>query len=118
MSVFVIADPGAAHCMELDIAKELTRAVAESGADAVKWQVYRADTLYVPSAYHDIVKQYEFPLAWLPILAAEAERCGIEFMASAFSKELYDAVDPFVKRHKIASLESGDNELIAHVVSK
>jgi len=118
MSVFVIADPGAAHCMSLDIAKQITRAVAWAGADAIKWQVYRADSLYVPGAFHDIVERYEFPLEWLPILAAQAERHGLEFMASAFSKELYDAVDPYVKRHKIASLESGDDDLIAHVVSK
>lgn len=118
MSVFIIADPGAAHLMDLETAQRLTIAVAEAGADAIKWQVYRADSLYVPGEYHDIVKRFEFPLEWLPVLAAAARWCDIEFMASAFSKELYDAVDPYVKRHKIASLESGDDELIAHVVAK
>lgn len=127
MTAFVIADPGADHMGSLDRMVMAIRAAKDAGADAIKPQLYRADSIYAPGVraeqqygpedLRDIIRRYEMPLEWLPVLKGYADAIGIEFMCSAFSKELYDAVDPYVKRHKIASLEAGDADLVRHVIA-
>lgn len=72
-----------------------------SGADAVKFQLYTHKSLYGFSG--DIAGKLD--AAWLPDLKAQCDRVDIDFMCSAFSPELVAAVDPFVKRHKVASSE-------------
>ncbi len=53
------------------------------------------------------------PYEMIPPLGAEyCEKNNIEFMASAFSKNDFLAIDPYVKRHKIASYEIGHIRLI------
>ena len=100
-------------------AMELIECAAAAGVDACKFQLFRADDLYPKDSEHwHTVKPLEMPLEWLPILSAECQNRGIEFMCSAFSEAMVDAVDPWVKRHKIASLEATDKSLIRHVVSK
>lgn len=114
---FIIADPGADHMGELGRMYALFDAAKYAHADAVKPQLYRAESLYADESMRAKVRQYEMPLEWLPLLAEYAKRIGIEFMCSAFSKDLYDKVDPYVSRHKIASLEAGDLDLVRHVVA-
>lgn len=93
------------------------------GADVVKFQAYNEKALYgfkperVNSIFaalnSDLARMKRFlesephalPLEWLPKLKEKADACGIEFMCSAFSPELIDAVNPFVNRHKVASAE-------------
>lgn len=115
---FVIADPGADHLGRLDRMLRLFDAAKSAGADAIKPQLYRADSLYdeVCSAERAAVSEYEMPLVWVPVLKEYADSIGIEFMCSCFSPSLYDAVDPYVLRHKIASLEAGDLELVRKVI--
>lgn len=127
MSVFLIAEAGSnwyAGPDEADLnrkmrAAALVKAAADAGADAVKFQAFRADDLYPKDSEHwHTVKPLELPLEWLPILGREAEKYGIEFMCSTFSEEMVDAVDPYVKRHKVASLEITDLSLLRHIASK
>lgn len=49
---------------------------------------------------------YILPLDWLPAMKAKADEVGIDFLCSAFSPELIEAVDPFVSQHKVASAEA------------
>ena len=127
MSVFVIAEAGSnwyAGPDETDgerfgRALELVRVAAEAGADAVKFQAFRADDLYARDTDHwRTVKPLELALEWLRPLYMASETRGLEFMCSAFSEAMVDAVDPYVKRHKVASLEGSDLSLIRHVISK
>ena len=50
MSVFVIAEAGVNHNGSLDIARELIDVAAKSGADAVKFQTFKADKVAVATA--------------------------------------------------------------------
>ena len=118
VSVFIVAEAGSNHMGDIVLAMRLIDAAADAGADAVKFQMFRADRLYEPGPLREVARQWEMPLFWLPDLAERAERRGLEFMCSAFDKGSIDAVDPYVKRHKIASLEATDTELVAHAVSK
>ena len=44
---FVIAEAGSNHNGDIDLAKELIDVAADAGADAVKFQTFRAENLYV-----------------------------------------------------------------------
>lgn len=134
--VFVIAEAGSnwrMGCAARDraMARTLIDVAVEAGADAVKFQVYRPETVYVANAgkseylaragiTEDISSIFEdlaMPYEMIPELAEYCEKAGIEFMATPFSKADFDAVDPFVKRHKIASYEISHMRLIEMAAS-
>lgn len=130
-SVFVIAEAGSNWRMgnetsDIEASKKLIEAAAEAGANAIKFQVFRPDTIYVRNAgksgylsksginteMHDMFTDLSMPYNRIPMLADYCKKIGIEFMATSFSKEDFLAVDPFVKRHKIASYEIGHLRLL------
>jgi N-acetylneuraminate synthase len=101
MKPFIIAEVGSnweslAHCTQsITLAKNC-------GANAVKFQAFSEAALF---GFSDTVLDSNLPLHWLPKLKEKADACEIEFMCSAFSEKLLEAVHPFVNRHKIASSE-------------
>ena len=50
MSTFIIAEAGVNHNGDMDIAKGLIDAAAEAGADAVKFQTFKADRVVCSDA--------------------------------------------------------------------
>lgn len=129
--VFIVAEAGSnwslgAASRDLAMAKTMIHAAAEAGADAVKFQVFRPETIYVANAgtsdylsgagikkdIRDIFEDLSMPYEMIPELAAECGTCGIQFMASAFSPADFQAIDPFVNVHKIASYELGHIHLL------
>jgi sialic acid synthase SpsE len=98
--VFIIAEIGS-NWQTLDDCLTSIRGAKAAGADAVKFQAFTWNALYG----HGGGESCSLPLDWLPRLKAEADKQNIEFMCSAFSPELVDAVDPFVNVHKVASAE-------------
>ena len=49
-STFIIAEAGINHTGSIDLAEELVRVAATSGADAVKFQTFRTEDLVTRSA--------------------------------------------------------------------
>ncbi|HTE54130.1 MAG TPA: N-acetylneuraminate synthase family protein [Kofleriaceae bacterium] len=126
---YVIAEAGSTHDGRLDQARRLIDVAAEAGADAVKFQVFRARRLYArgagasdylgdPRSIYDIVAALEMPPDWLPVLAGHAAERRIDFLASAFDEESVDLVDPWVAAHKCASYEMTHHPLLAHMAAK
>lgn len=130
-SVFIIAEAGSNWRMgtferDFDMAKTLIDIAVDAGADAVKFQIFRPETIYVPNAgisgylaeagiemdMHKMFADLSMPYEMIPLLADYCAKNNIEFMASAFSKNDFLAIDPFVKHHKIASYEIGHIRLI------
>lgn len=119
--VWIIAEAGSnwrAGTPEKDLAqaKKLIEVAAEAGADAVKFQVYRPETVYVETAgrsdylaikrdIRDIFADLSMPYEMVPSLAEHCKKCGIAFMATPFSQADFEAIDPYVSIHKIASYE-------------
>jgi sialic acid synthase SpsE len=111
---FVIAEIGSNWGSLQDCMSSISQAKL-CGADAVKFQLFDSKALYGREIYegrlgHEtewkpIPLKGTLPIDWLPKLAEKAKACGIEFMCSAFSPELIDAVDPHVNLHKVASSE-------------
>jgi len=131
-NVFVIAEAGSNWRMgtaarDMKMARALIDAAAEAGADAVKFQTYRADTVYVQNAgtsdylsqsgiresIIDIFKDLSMPYEMIAPLAAYCAKRKIAFMSSAFSEDDFKAVDPYVSVHKIASYEITHSRLLA-----
>lgn len=126
---FVIAEAGSNHNGDLAQALRLIDVAAECGADAVKFQVFRAERLYprsagisnylnVPRPIYDVIAELELPLGWLPALAASCRERRIQFLASAFDEASVDALDPFVTGYKIASYEMTHEPLLRYVAAK
>jgi N-acetylneuraminate synthase len=126
---YVIAEAGSNHDGRLDQARRLVDVAAEAGADAVKFQLFRARTLYARGAgrseylqldrsIYDVIADMEMPYEWLPILAGHAAERGIDFMVSVFDEESVDRVDPLVASFKIASYEMTHLPLVRHAASK
>lgn len=117
--VFIIAEVGS-NWTSAD-PYELIKKAHEAGADAVKFQVFRAETTYVANAgesgylkgeINEIFKSLEMPYDMIPKLAEACQKNHIEFMATPFSVADFKALDPFVKRHKIASYENNHLPLL------
>ena len=102
---YVIAEIGSNHDGSLDEAVRLIEAAAGAGADCVKFQSFRAETLVSPE--HPgwaTLQRLSLPPAWYPDLKATAGRCGVHFTASPFDLEaLRDLVAVGVPAIKIAS---------------
>ncbi|HJN60564.1 MAG TPA: N-acetylneuraminate synthase [Alphaproteobacteria bacterium] len=102
MSVFVIAEAGVNHNGSLDIARELIDVAAKSGADAVKFQTFKADKVAVATApkadYQvtstggadsqlEMIRKLELGEDAFVALAEHARAAGIEFLSTPFDAE-------------------------------
>lgn len=124
---FIIAEIGANHNRSLSLAKEMIDAAAEAKADAVKFQIYSAETLYsrkTPrhSGYgknlFDLIKEIETPRTWLPELAGYCAEKGTLFFATPFDNSAVDELDEVSSFFKIASFELVDLPLLRYCASK
>ncbi len=126
---FVIAEAGSNHNGSLEQALRLVELASQAGADAVKFQLFRAEKLYPKSAgksdylkdsrsIYDIIRQMEMPYEWLPRLSDRCKELEILFLVSVFDEESADRCDPYVSAHKIASYEMTHFPLVQHVAGK
>ncbi len=121
LSPYVIAEISGNHGRKLSQAMQLIDAANESGADAVKMQLFSADSMTLNSArpefvvnrgvwrgrkVWDIFRETATPVEWFPVLKAHAESTGIFFFFSVFDEfGLHVALDLGVPVVKIASNE-------------
>lgn len=123
--VYFIAEAGSNHNRDLQQALRLIDVAVEAGADAVKFQTFRADKLYprnagitaylkVPKSIHEIIRELEMPFEWIPELAAYCQEKGIDFLSTPFDEESANALLPYVSCLKIASYEMTHHTLVQH----
>ena len=129
--VHIIAEAGSNWRMgtparDRAMARALIDVAVEAGADAVKFQTYRAETVYVGNAgqseylsdagykqdISDIFADLAMPYDMIPELAAYCREQGIAFMSTPFSADDFAAIDPHVNVHKIASYEISHPHLL------
>jgi N-acetylneuraminate synthase len=126
---FIIAEAGSNHNGNLEQAKKLIEIAAEAGADAVKFQTFRAPKLYPKNAgisnylgvdrqIYDIIAEMEMPYDWIPELAEQCGRHGVEFISSPFDEESSDRLESFLPAYKIASYEMTHLPLVRHIAGK
>lgn len=115
----------------LSAAKMMIAAAAETGAATVKFQTYKADKLAAKQspAYWDLseeptmtqrelFKKFDhFNYADYEELALYCKESEIEFMTTAFDVESAEQVNTLVSRHKVASADITNIELLQKVGS-
>ena len=132
---FIIAELSANHNQDFDLAVKTIEAIAEAGADAVKIQTYKPESLVLnmDNEYfgtiqsglwkglrrYDLYKMAATPYEWHPKLQQIAQNLGLVFFSSPFD---FEGVDLLVSMHvpiyKIASFEINDIPLIKYVAKQ
>lgn len=126
---FVIAEIGANHNLDMELAFRLIEVSKEAGADAVKFQSYKAETLYskyVPRRKMDdgslgpeiypLIQKIAMPYEWHAPLKKFCDQKGILFISTPFDHEAVDSLEEVdVPAYKLASSEIGDPLLLKKV---
>jgi N,N'-diacetyllegionaminate synthase len=114
---FVIAEVGSNHDGSLENAKKYIKAIAETGADAAKFQLFTAPTLLNSEVMDEnnqwsthpawqIIEDLSLPETWLPELVACCEENNILFCCTPFSEEAVDQLEKInIPFYKVASGE-------------
>jgi len=117
---YIIAEIGFNHGGNIDLAKEMIQAAADSGAEAAKIQTYLADELALLSATHyELVKAGELDLDAHRDLFDFAKSIGITLFSTPFgpaSVDLLEAVDTPI--YKIASMDLNNSPFIEYIAKK
>ena len=114
---FVIAEAGSNHNGDLSIAKELIEVAADAGADAVKFQTFRAEDLYVEESgdveyldddrsIYEIIESMEMPYDWIPELHDYCHEQGVQFLSTPFDERSATELAEYVPAWKVASYTS------------
>ncbi len=129
---YIIAEVGSNHDGELERAKELIKAAAYAGADAVKFQSFTADGLLNPLRPHSdsdngtweahpalpVIAKLALPESWHRIFLEYSAECKVTFLSAPFDESraaLLDAIG--VAAFKLASGEITNEPLIRQVGS-
>ncbi len=132
-SPYVIAEMSANHNGDLAVALELITAAKATGADAVKIQTYRPDTITLNSDLPDfkithglwagrtLYELYEWahtPWEWHKPLFEQARKIGLTMFSSPFDNTAVDLLEDLnAPAYKIASFEAVDLPLIRYAAS-
>ncbi len=105
-----IAEASSNHAQDLERALAFVDAAAQSGCDAVKFQLFKIDRMFAPeilaqSEKHRARKDWELPLTHLKPLSERCRDRGIQFSCTPFYVEAVGELRPFVDFYKIASYE-------------
>lgn len=119
--VFIIAEAGVAHFGSLDKAKQLVDIAVGSGADAVKFQIFKTNALVSVESeeWRNRLKTRELPYEAFKEIQVYCKEKGIIFFATAHdepSLEFLDSLD--VPAYKIGSGEVSNWSFLEKVASK
>ena len=126
-----VAEVSANHLGSLERALAIIEAAAASGATAVKFQTYTADTMTLNLDHflvsndnklwggrnlYELYKEAHTPWEWHPNLFSRCRELGVIPFSSPFDSTAVDFLESLdAPMYKIASLESGDHQLIRKV---
>ncbi len=128
---YVIAELSANHNGRLETALEIITAAKVAGADAVKLQTYRPDTitldcdsvefriqggLWDGRTLYELYEEAHMPWDWHAVLFEHARNLGITIFSSPFDNTAVDLLEDLnTPAYKIASFEAVDIPLIKYV---
>ena len=117
---YFVADIAANHDGDLQRARDLIHLCAEAGADAAKFQNFRAETIVSDFGFRSLGSQlshqaswsksvfevYEdasLPLEWTDILKETCDQAGIDYFTSPYDLDLVTRLSPHVCAWKLGS---------------
>jgi len=111
----IIAEIGFNHQGDLELGAEMIRAAARAGADAVKFQSFKADDILSPShEFHPVLLKSEMDLAAHRSLARVAAENRVEFISTPFGRQAVDILNAIgVATFKVASMDLTNLDLLA-----
>ena len=129
--VYIIAEMSGNHNMDFSRAKEIIKAAAQTGADAIKIQTYTPDTitlnctsdifmaqskLWEGMTLYELYQKAYTPWEWQKELKQYAESLGLDFFSSPFDITAVDFLEELqVPAYKVASYEINDIPLIRRI---
>jgi len=136
---YFIADISANHDGDLERAKALIHQCAEAGADAAKFQNFRAPKIVSDYGFKALGKQLShqekwekewgktvfeiyadasIPFEWTPILKEECDKASIHYFSSPYDYDAIDMLDPYVPAYKAGSGLMSWPQAIVRMASK
>lgn len=135
---YVIAEIGANHNGDMDLAKKMIKSAKECGADCVKFQSWSKETIFSRKVYEDnyflrddyrnrtdftlesIVDKYHLDIENHKILKEYCDSIGIAFNSTPFSKQEVDLLVnqlnvPFIK---VASMDLTNIPFLEYIATK
>jgi len=128
-STYIIAEAGSNHNNDLSMAKKLINVAADAGVDAVKFQTFRAETMYpeesgaanyldTSESLYDLVESMEMPYDWIPELHDHCRRRGVHFLSTPTDRRAVDELEEYVPAYKIASFTMSHHSFLEYVAKK
>ena len=135
MRILIIAEAGVNHNGNIEIAKKLIEKASEAGADFVKFQTFKADSLVSKKAkkakyqlssensdekdQYSMLKKLEIPWEWYSILINFCKKNRIKFLSTGFDEKSIDYLDSLnMSYFKIPSGEITNLPYLIHVAKK
>jgi len=132
---YFIADIGANHDGDLNRALLLIEMAKEAGADAAKFQNFKADKIVSNKGFNQlgnqvshqsnwkksVVEVYDdasISYNWTKILKDKCDEVGIEYLTSPYDFESVDHVDPYLNVFKIGSGDITWIDIIEYIAKK
>jgi sialic acid synthase SpsE len=132
---YFIADVAANHDGDLERAKLLIRLAKEAGADAAKFQNFRAPNIVSDYGFKSLGGQFShqanwkksvfqvyqeasIPFEWTPVLGEVCNEAGIDYFSAPYDFEAIDLLDPYVPMYKAGSGEIDWLEALERMASK
>ena len=132
---YFIADIAANHDGSLKRAKKLIKLVAKSGADAAKFQHFKAETIVSDYGFKKlgkklshqskwkksvfkVYKDASVDFSWTEKLKKECKKNKIDFFTSPYDMDLVDKVNKYVIAYKIGSGDITWTDIICKIAKK
>ncbi|HHH82063.1 MAG TPA: N-acetylneuraminate synthase, partial [Chloroflexi bacterium] len=132
---YFIADIAANHDGSLERAKLLIRLAKEAGADAAKFQNFKAPKIVSDHGFKalggqlshqatwkksvfEVYEEASVPDDWTPVLKEECDRVGIHYFSSPYDFEAVDHLEPYVPAYKAGSGLMSWPELLVYMAGK
>lgn len=134
-SVYFIADIAANHDGDLERAKDLIYLAKEAGADAAKFQHFKAEEIVSDYGFSrlgkqkahqaswdksvfEVYKAAECDRRWTEELVATCNKANIEFMTTPYDFEAIDFFEPYLSAYKVGSGDITWIEALEKIASK
>jgi len=133
--LYFIADIAANHDGDLNRAYKLIELAKEAGADAAKFQNFRAEKIVSDLGFktlkqkvshqaswkksvYEVYEDASIPFSWTEKLKKKCDEVKIEYFTSPYDFESVDNVDPYINAYKIGSGDITWIEIIEYIAKK